>query len=131
MCFHVTSVYTWYIHVYTRHILLYATVLHVPLVFSGFHGTHRPPAQLSCSCRKKHTMTLILISQIHKQCWRDSCPMCLLAMMNRENLHLHNLVRFHLNRYAYHILCICLVYEMYLHCVSYVYVNDILCIYRV
>ncbi len=26
-------------------------------------------------------------------------------------------MRFHLNGYAYHILCICLVYEMYIHCI--------------
>ena len=63
-------------------------------------------------------------SQIRKQCWRDPCPICLLAMMNREDLHLHNLVRFHFNGYAYHILCICLVYQMYIQCISYVNVND-------
>ncbi len=51
-------------------------------------------------------------------------PICLLAMMNREDLHWHNLVRFHFNGYAYHILCICLVYEMYINCISYVYGND-------
>ncbi len=51
-------------------------------------------------------------------------PICLLAMMNQEDLHLHNFVRFNFNGYAYHILCICLVYEMYIHCISYVYDND-------
>ena len=63
-------------------------------------------------------------SQIRKQCWRDSCPICLLAMMNREDLHLRNLMRFHFNGYAYDILCICLVYQMYIQCISYVYAND-------
>jgi hypothetical protein len=37
-------------------------------------------------------MTPIVISQIRKQCSRDSCSICLLAMMNREDLHLLNLV---------------------------------------
>ena len=95
-------------HVYTRHILVYAT-------------------DIACtSCCFQGFMALIA----HPRC-RDSCSICLLAMMNREDLHLRNLVRFHFNGYAYHILCICLVYDMYIHCISYVYVNDITGILRV
>ncbi len=47
MCFHVTSVYTWYIHrlciyqTYTCVCNWYSMYL---LLFSGFHGTHCPPA---------------------------------------------------------------------------------------
>ncbi len=82
-------------------------IWHVPLFFPGYCGTHHPPAQSSHGIEDN-----------------APDPICLLAMMNLEDLHLLNLVRFHFNGQAYHILCICLVYEMYLHCTSHVHGND-------
>ena len=60
------------------------------VLFSGFRGTHRPPAPPSHGIED------------------NAIP------RYREDLHLSNLVRLHFNGYAYHILCICLVYQMYI-----------------
>jgi hypothetical protein len=43
----------------------------------------------------------------------------LLAIMNREYLHLHKSVRFHVNGYAYEMLSICCV----LMCIYYTYTD--------
>ncbi len=97
------------------------------VLISGFRGTHRPPAQPSHGIEDKASDANDegdFDIPRYAQCCRDSCPICLLDMMNRKDLHLSNLVRFHFNGYTYHILCICSVYEMYIHCISYVYVND-------
>ena len=61
------------------------------VLFSGFRGTHRPPAPPSHGIED------------------NAIP------RYREVLHLCTLVRFHFNGYAYHIPCICLVYQMYIH----------------
>jgi hypothetical protein len=86
------SVYTWYIHCifnyYTWICIWYGIYI---VLFSGFRGTHRPPAPPSHGIED------------------NAIP------RYREVLHLCNLVRFHFNGYAYHIPCICLVYQMYIH----------------
>ncbi len=84
------------------------------VLFSGFHGTDSPPALLSHGIEDNAPDAndeadfdipryASSVGDIH-----HSCPICLLAMMNREDLHLCNLVRFYFNGYAYHILCIIL-----------------------
>ncbi len=80
MCFHVTSVYTWYIlciyKVYTRHILVYATdIACTSCCFQSFTAliAHQHRCLMAQrTTRKKHIMMLILISLIRKQYWRDS-----------------------------------------------------------
>jgi hypothetical protein len=49
-----------------------------------------------------------------------------IMMMNRDDLYLRTLVRFHFNGYAYHILCICFVYTTHIH----KYNNNILLIFN-
>jgi hypothetical protein len=82
--------------------------------FQGFRGTHHPPALPSHGIEDN-----------------APDPICLLAMMKREDLHLLKLVRFHFNGYAFHIICICLVYEMYIHLYIICNGNGRTCILRV
>ncbi len=72
-----------YIHgmykVYSRHILVHATDIACTSCRLQFCGTHCPPAQPSHGIEDNAPdvmMKLILSSPIHKQCWRDSMPIC-------------------------------------------------------
>jgi hypothetical protein len=50
-------------------------------------------------------------------CELGVCYPSLLAMMNRKDLHLRCSVRFHFYEYSCNILCIYIVYVMYIHCI--------------
>jgi hypothetical protein len=50
-------------------------------------------------------------------CESGVCYPTLQAMMNRADLHLRCSVRFPIYEYTYHILCIYIVYFMYIHCI--------------
>jgi hypothetical protein len=92
------------------------------LLFSGFHGTHCPPAPLSQgiedNMQEAHDVADFDIPDTQEVLERFMSAILLcravLAMMNREDLHLRNLVRFHFNGYVYEILSICCVYTIHI-----------------
>ena len=73
-------------NVYTLHILVYTIHITFTSCFQGFVAliahTRRPIRIQGTTCQT-YTMRLILISPIHKQCWKDSCPKCPVYELNK------------------------------------------------
>jgi hypothetical protein len=92
------------------------------LLFSGFHGNHCPPALLSHgiedNAQEAHNVADFDIpdTQAVLERFMSAILLCwaVLAMMNREDLHLRKLVRFHFNGYVYEILSICCAYTIHI-----------------
>ncbi len=84
------------------------------------------------SCQgPEHAHIDIIKSVAHSANFSISCELgvrypSLRAMMNRDDLHLRTSVRFQINGYAYHILCICFVYTTHIR----KYNNNILLIFN-